>query len=145
MSISRLTIVGAALAGVLAVNVAQAQSSQTHPWQQQPQAGQPSMQPREATSGEATSRPYAVFPLQMVFGSNGYFEVTPAGALILYPVWNAMDPEVMYTIFAMMGSTSLVNRRGYYEVAYGDGGERQVHFFLPPGTTPGFIPDAERR
>jgi len=132
MNISRLMVVGVAVAATLAANAAQAQPSQTQTAQQQPQAQQPLMPvPRK-------QKPYAIYPLHMVFGMYGYFEVTPGGALVFYPVWNTMDPQVMYTIFAMMGSTSLVGRRGYYEVTYGDGGERQVQFFLPPDSKPGF-------
>lgn len=123
MSINRL-IVAVAMAGALAANTAQAQSWQTP--QQQVQAQQPL--PRG-------QRPYAIYPLQKVFGKYGYFEVTPSGGLAVYPVWTEMDPDVMYTILAMMGATSLVGRRGYYEVT-GGAGEHQVQFFLPPGSIP---------
>ncbi len=57
-----------------------------------------------------SQQPYAIYPLQMVFGAHGYFEVTPSGSLVFYPVWSSIEPEVMHTIFAMMGAMSVVGR-----------------------------------
>jgi hypothetical protein len=95
--------------------------------------------PIEATKPESTAavgpQPFVTYPLATVLGTHGYFEVTPAGSLVFYPTWTAIDPGVMQTIFAMMGATSLVGQRGHYQV----GSDQQVRFFLPPGTTPGFF------
>lgn len=143
MSINRLMVVGVAMAGMLAANGTQAQPSQTQTAQQQPQAQQPLMPPRPATRQE----PYATYPLQMVIGSHGYFEVTPAGSLVFYPVWTTVEPAVMHTIFGMMAATSYVGQRGFYDVTSDvrDAGERQVRFFLPPGSTPGLVsPESPR-
>lgn len=66
MSISRLMVVGVAMAAMLAANAAQAQPSETQTLQQQPQAQKPLVsRAREATSHQ----PYAVYPAQTVFGS----------------------------------------------------------------------------
>jgi hypothetical protein len=73
-------------------------------------------------------RPYVEYPLMLALGSHGFFEVTPSGSLVFYPVWTSVEPAVMHTILAMMGPTSLVGRRGLYDVTR-DG---QVRFFLPP-------------
>lgn len=90
--------------------------------------GAPAMPPAAA----AQPAPYATIPLGQVLGRDGYFEVTPAGSLVFYPVWNSIDPGVMHTILAMMGATSMISERGHYRVVDGS-----VQFFLPPGATPG--------
>jgi len=111
-------------------------------WQPPPSERAPQWQPptlQEATPQQPApqpfgQQPYATFPATIAIGPSGYFEVTPAGSLVLYPAWTSI-PEVMQTILAMMGPTSLVGRRGYYQVARnGD-----VTFFLPPGSMPGMF------
>lgn len=88
--------------------------------------------PPAGAQGYAAPAPYTTLPLGLVLGRDGYFEVTPAGSLVFYPVWSSVDPGVMHTILAMMGATSLISERGTYRVVDG-----QVQFFLPPGSTPG--------
>lgn len=88
--------------------------------------------PPPGAQGVTAQVPYTTLPLGLVLGRDGYFEVTPAGSLVFYPVWSSVDPGVMHTILAMMGATSLVSERGTYRVLDG-----QVQFFLPPGSTPG--------
>jgi hypothetical protein len=105
---------------------AQTQAAQNETSQSQSDTG---------TGGAVAPAPYATFPIDTVLGTHGYFEVSPGGSLIFYPTWSSVEPGVMQTIFAMMGATSLVNRRGHYQV----GSDRKVRFFLPPGTTPGFF------
>jgi len=97
-------------------------SSQPSPHQQAPQ-GQP-----------LGLQPYATFPLPMALGPYGYFEVTAAGSLVLYPAWTSI-PAVMQTILAMMGPASLVGRRGFYQITPNGA----VIFFLPPGSMPGMF------
>jgi len=111
-------------------------------WQPPPSERAPQWQPparQEAAPQQPApqpfgQQPYATFPATIAIGPSGYFEVTPAGSLVLYPAWTSI-PVVMQTILAMMGPTSLVGRRGYYQV--GQNGE--VTFFLPPGSMPGMF------
>ena len=91
-------------------------------------------QPQQLAQQPFGPQPYATFPFSIAFGPYGYFEVTPAGSLVLYPAWTSI-PEVMQTILAMMGPTSLVGRRGFYQVARNG----EVTFFLPPGSMPGMF------
>ncbi len=97
--------------------------------------GAPGNAAKTASPTQAAPVPFATFPLGTVLGTHGYFEVTPAGSLVFYPAWTSINPNVMQTIFAMMGATSLVNQRGHYQI----GSDEKVRFFLPPGTTPGFF------
>jgi hypothetical protein len=101
--------------------------------QWQPLARQQSV-PQQPALQPFGQQPYATFPLTIAIGPSGYFEVTPAGSLVLYPAWTSV-PEVMQTILAMMGPTSLVGRRGFYQVARNG----EVTFFLPPGSMPGMF------
>lgn len=111
-------------------------------WQPPPSERAPQWQPparQEAAPQQPApqpfgQQPYATFPATIAIGPSGYFEVTPAGSLVLYPAWTSI-PEVMQTILAMMGPTSLVGRRGYYQVARNG----EVTFFLPPGSMPGMF------
>ena len=102
---------------------------------QQPQPQPPTGATKPEPTAAVGPQPFVTYPLAKVLGTHGYFEVTPAGSLVFYPTWTAIDPGVMQTIFAMMGATSLVGQRGHYQV----GSDQQVRFFLPPGTTPGFF------
>lgn len=88
--------------------------------------------PNTAPQAYVAPTPYITLPLGVVLGRDGYFEVTPAGSIVFYPVWSSVEPDVMHTIFAMMGATSLISERGTYRVVDGN-----VQFFLPAGTAPG--------
>jgi hypothetical protein len=131
-SINKQIIVG--VASLLAAMLASLPPSVAQYWQppQAPGSAQPPPQMYQLQSSESRAlllpRPYVEYPLMLALGSHGFFEVTPSGSLVFYPVWTAVEPAVMHTILAMMGPTSLVGRRGLYDVTR-DG---QVRFFLPP-------------
>ena len=64
-----------------------------------------------------------------ILGVQGYYEVTPSGAIVLYPATPVTAPGVMNTILGMFGGTSLVGRRGYFQIT--PNGEMYLYF--PPG------------
>ncbi|MDJ0944411.1 MAG: hypothetical protein QNJ30_13140 [Kiloniellales bacterium] len=64
-----------------------------------------------------------------ILGVQGYYEVTPSGAIVLYPATPVTAPGVMHTILGMFGGTSLVGRRGYFQIT--PNGEMYLYF--PPG------------
>ena len=94
--------------------VAPGASAQTQP-AQQPQLGVPGVE-QGYTTGQ-------------ILGVQGYYEVTPSGAVVLYPASPVTAPGVMHTILGMFGGTSLVGRRGYFRIT--PAGELFLYF--PPG------------
>lgn len=77
-----------------------------------------------------------------ILKTRGYYEITPSGGFVFYPISRIAEAGVVHTIFAMMGPSSAVGVRGYYEVT--ETGE--VRFFPPQGavwpsfTAPRFPP-----
>ena len=65
-----------------------------------------------------------------VLGVQGYYEVTPSGAVILYPATPVTAPGVMHTILGMFGGTSMVGRRGYFRITP----MGELFLYFPPGT-----------
>ncbi len=65
-----------------------------------------------------------------VLGVQGYYEVTPSGAVILYPATPVTAPGVMHTILGMFGGTSMVGRRGYFQITP----MGELFLYFPPGT-----------
>ena len=63
-----------------------------------------------------------------ILGVQGYYEVTPSGAIVLYPSTPVTAPGVMHTILGMFGGTNLVGRRGYFRIT--PQGEMLLYF--PP-------------
>lgn len=71
-----------------------------------------------------------------ILGVQGYYEVTPSGAIVLYPSTPITTPGVMHTILGMFGAGSMVGRRGYFQIM--PSGELFLYF--PPGTAwPGMM------
>lgn len=66
-----------------------------------------------------------------ILGIQGYYEVTPAGAIVLYPSTPVTAPGVMHTILGMFGASSLVGQRGYFKVTP----KGELFLYFPPGTT----------
>lgn len=64
-----------------------------------------------------------------ILGVQGYYEVTPSGAIVLYPATPVTAPGVMHTILGMFGGTNLVGRRGYFQITP----KGEMFLYFPPG------------
>lgn len=65
-----------------------------------------------------------------ILGVQGYYEVLPSGAVVLYPATPVTAPGVMNTILGMFGGNSMVGRRGYFRITP----RGELHLYFPPGT-----------
>ncbi|MDJ0949061.1 MAG: hypothetical protein QNJ94_09085 [Alphaproteobacteria bacterium] len=83
----------------------------------------------DAQGGPGAPAPQPPHVRGTVLGVQGYYEVLPSGAIVLYPSTPITSPGIMHTILGMFGGDTLVGRRGYFQIS--PAGELLLYF--PPG------------